>query len=115
MLATQEKDSANVFHVEFHKDATPSLLAPTTQVVHATLKGDTSKESLYIVFEQIAAQIDPANAKYAPVTWGQIKEDPAKFFLTVGWDSSKVSLCLERSWDVYPLAHGKESNLPCLP
>ncbi|PPQ93618.1 hypothetical protein CVT25_000952 [Psilocybe cyanescens] len=90
VVTTQAKD-VNVFHVEFNKDITPSLLAPTTQVVLANLKDNVSREYLYSVFAEIAAQIDQANTKHAPVTWGQIKEDSSRFFLMVGWDSSKVS------------------------
>ncbi|PPQ95303.1 hypothetical protein CVT25_001034 [Psilocybe cyanescens] len=79
-------------HVDFVKDFTPALTAPTTEILWMTLNEGKTKEDLYNILSTMATKIDAGNAKYAPVTWGPTLEDSNTFYLTIGWDSTKVRL-----------------------
>lgn len=80
----------NMNHVEFHSDFKPALSAPTTEVTIMTRKPEVLNELLIGFVDTIAADIDAKNAKYAPVTWGQAKEQDHRYYLIAGWDSPEV-------------------------
>ncbi|KAF8885696.1 hypothetical protein CPB84DRAFT_1964700 [Gymnopilus junonius] len=80
----------SVTHVAFTKDVDASLSAPVTEILAMTLQEGKTKEDFLKAGQAIAEQLDLANPKHAPVTWGRTLEDEKKFFTTVGWDSAEV-------------------------
>jgi len=56
-----------------------------------TLKEGKTKEGLYDVLTTLASKMD-VDAPYAPVSRGEVREEPGKgYALVVGWNNSKVS------------------------
>ncbi|KAF8954299.1 hypothetical protein BDZ97DRAFT_489766 [Flammula alnicola] len=82
------------FHVDFIADPKAgALTAPTTEVMVMTLKEGKTKDDLAAVLAVLGPKITAAEGAYEPLAWGETREEPGKkFYLFLGWESTKVRI-----------------------
>ncbi|KAJ3501216.1 hypothetical protein NLJ89_g9440 [Agrocybe chaxingu] len=84
-------EGVSIVHVTFEQDPTAALTAPCTEIVSLTLREGKTKDDLYATLVAFRdAGMEKEKGIHPPLTYGQTREDPNKFFLVVGWDNSKV-------------------------
>ncbi|KAL4259891.1 ABM domain-containing protein [Pleurotus pulmonarius] len=69
-----------------------ALSAPATEIAIFTLKEGGDPQALSAALRDLATSIDAADGAHPPCCWGNSRERGKKFFLLVGWDSSKAHI-----------------------
>ena len=81
----------NMRHVEFDNDTNVAFAAPTTAISTLTLTEGQNREHLGVLLKTLGEVLDHGQGSYAPIAWGEIQEEPGKFYLVMGWDSVQVT------------------------
>ncbi|KAF4586510.1 hypothetical protein EYR38_010789 [Pleurotus pulmonarius] len=86
------QENASMDHITFSVDSKTALSAPTTEIAISTLKEGGDPQALSAALRDLATSIDAADGAHPPCCWGNSRERGKKFFLLVGWDSSKAHI-----------------------
>ena len=70
-----------MYHVEFNNDTAVAFTAPITVISTLTLTENQNREDL---FKTLGEALDHGHSIHAPIAWGQIQEEPSKYFLVAG-------------------------------
>jgi len=77
-------------HVEFNEDATAALNAPVTEILGVTLKLGHTRQEFDNIMSTITSKASSDRGNYGPAVWGPTIENPNKFWVLIGWKSSKA-------------------------
>ncbi|KAF4568094.1 hypothetical protein EYR36_010102 [Pleurotus pulmonarius] len=86
------QENASMDHITFSVDSKTALSAPATEIAIFTLKEGGDPQALSAALRDLATSIDAADGAHPPCCWGNSRERGKKFFLLVGWDSSKAHI-----------------------
>ncbi|KAF8887178.1 hypothetical protein BD779DRAFT_533802 [Infundibulicybe gibba] len=83
-------ETSDMQHIVFPQDPANALSAPISEFAFFVLKEGVKKEALLESLGVLSAEADKVTA-HAPSVYGESREHPNTFVLTIGWDSVEVT------------------------